>query len=156
MWWRLTQAQFQRQKGARNKAALHRLVRAGTAPGLLAYLDGTPVGWCAVGPREGYPRLQRSRVLKPVDEQPVWAVVCFYIARPFRRRGLTVALLKAACRYARTQGARLIEGYPVAPRKGTMPDVFAYTGLPAAFAAAGFHEVLRRSPTRPIMRRRLR
>jgi GNAT superfamily N-acetyltransferase len=90
--------------------------------------------------------------LKPVDEEPVWSVVCFFVARSHRRKGLTVALLKAAVAYAREQGARIVEGYPVEPKQGSMPDVFAYTGLVGAFEKAGFVEVARRSKSRPIMR----
>jgi len=78
-----------------------------------AYAGGEPVGWCAVAPREAYTALQRSRVLKPVDADPVWAIVCFVVARPFRRRGLSVHLLKAAVQRARERGARIVEGYPV-------------------------------------------
>jgi GNAT superfamily N-acetyltransferase len=90
-----------------------------------------------------------------VDDRPVWSVVCFFVARPHRRRGLTVRLLREACRYARARGASLLEGYPVEPVSGKTPDAFAWTGLASAFRAAGFVEVERRSPTRPIMRRHL-
>ncbi|MFQ5805106.1 MAG: GNAT family N-acetyltransferase [Phycisphaerae bacterium] len=152
MWWRLTRAEFEKRKGAQNKRAMKRIVNCGEVPGLLAYADGEPIGWCAVGPREWYPVLQRSRVLKPVDDQPVWAVTCFFIAKPYRGKGISVKLLKAAVALAKKNGARIVEGYPVEPKKGRMPDAFAWTGLAAAFRKAGFVEVLRRSETRPIMR----
>jgi GNAT superfamily N-acetyltransferase len=155
MWWRLTQSEFDRKKGPGNRRALRQLVRSGTVPGILAYVDAEVAGWCSVGPRADFSRLARSRVLKPVDDQPVWSVVCFFVAKPHRKKGLTVELLKAAARYARQHGARVLEGYPVEPRAGRMPDVFAYTGLPSAYEKAGFVEVARRSETRPIMRRRL-
>jgi GNAT superfamily N-acetyltransferase len=155
MWWRLTHSEFDRKKGPGNRRALRQLVRSGTVPGILAYVDGEVAGWCSVGPRADFSRLARSRVLKPVDDQPVWSVVCFFVAKPHRKKGLTVELLKAAARYARQRGARVLEGYPVEPRAGRMPDVFAYTGLPSAYEKAGFLEVARRSETRPIMRRRL-
>jgi len=121
-------------------------------PGIIAYAGGEPVGWCAAAPRDSYPVLDRSRVLKRIDDEPVWSVVCFFIAKHFRRRGLTVELLRAAVRHAARRGARIVEGYPVEPRKGAMPDAFAYTGLAAAFRRAGFTEAARRSETRPIMR----
>jgi len=152
MWWRLRRSEWQRQRGQGNKRALKRIVESGEEPGVLAYAGGEPVGWCAVAPREAYAALARSRVLKPVDANPVWAIVCFFVARPFRRRGLTVRLLKAAVRHTRERGARIVEGYPVEPKKGSMPDAWAYTGLASAFVKAGFVEVLRRSETRPIMR----
>ena len=124
----------------------------GNVPGILAYADGQPVGWCAIGPSEAYPRLANSRTLKPVDARAVWSITCFFVARPFRRRGLTVELLKAAVEFARRGGARIVEGYPVEPHE-EQSDAFVYTGLASAFRKAGFKEVLRRSPTRPIVRR---
>lgn len=155
MWWRLKRSQFVKQKGPGNKRALKRLVDCGDVPGLLAYAADCPIAWCSVGPRESYPVLDRSRVLKRIDEQPVWSVVCFFVAKAFRRQGVTARLLKAAADYAKKNGAAILEGYPVDPKKGAMPDVFAYTGFPSAFRKAGFVEVARRSPTRPIMRLRL-
>jgi GNAT superfamily N-acetyltransferase len=152
MFWRETRAEFERKKGAGNRRALKKLVTAGPPPGILAYAEGRPVGWCAIAPREGYSTLERSRVLARIDDEPVWSVPCFFIARSFRRRGLTARLLVAAAEFARTNGARIVEGYPVEAKKGAMPDVFAYTGLPSAFKKAGFVEAARRSPTRPIMR----
>lgn len=152
MFWRQTRAEYEKKKGAGNRRALKRIVQSGKAPGILAYADGAPVGWCAMAPRTDYSTLERSRVLAPVDERVVWSVPCFFVARPFRRRGLTAELLCAAVDYARQKGAKIIEGYPVEARKGKLPDAFAYTGLPAAFRKAGFVEVFRRSRTRPIMR----
>ena len=160
MWWRLPRSEFARMKGAPNRAAMRDLVHAGPPPGLLAYLadaegnaTGTPIGWCAVAPRETYPVLERSRVLKRIDDTPVWSVTCLFVARPFRRRGVSVALLCAAVQFAADRGAAVVEGYPVEPKSGAMPDAFAWTGLPSAFAAAGFVEVARRSAGRPIVRR---
>ncbi len=152
MFWRLTHAEWEKQKGEKNRKALKKLIDSGEVPGILAYANGKPVGWCSVAPRERFIRLENSRVLKRVDDKPVWSVVCFFIAKEFRRSGVTVALLKAAVEYARKKGAKILEGYPVEPKKGKMPDVFAYTGLASAFRQAGFKEVLRRSETRPIMR----
>jgi GNAT superfamily N-acetyltransferase len=155
MWWRLPRAQFEKQKGAGNRRALKRLVSAGKAPGLLAYAGSEPVGWVALAPRADYPALDRSRVLARVDEKPVWSAPCFFIAKEFRGKGVSVQLLRAAAKFARQRGARILEGYPVVAKKGRMPDVFAWTGLPGTFECAGFDEILRRSPTRPIMRKRL-
>jgi len=151
MWFRFSNAEFERRKGAGNKRAMKALVRKGAAPGILAYWGGEPVGWCAVAPRAEYTRLERSRILKPVDDQPVWSVVCFFIHREHRARGLTVALLREAARYVKQRGGTILEGYPVDPKQ-QMPPAFAYHGLAAAFREAGFEECARRSPTRPIMR----
>jgi len=150
MWWRLSRPEWNRGKGEGNRKAFRKLVRSGAEPGVLAYADGEPVGWCAIAPREQYPRLSSSRILKPVDDQPVWSVTCFHIARGFRRQGLSTRLLEAAVDFARARGARIVEGYPHETRK-TAPDIFVYTGLASAFRKAGFKEVARRSKTRPIM-----
>lgn len=154
LWWRLPRKDWVAQKGEGNRKAMQRLVNGDAPPGLLAYVDGEPAGWCAVAPRTDYVRLANSRVLKPVDEQPVWSITCFFVARAFRRRGLTVALLEAAAKFARKQGAKILEGYPTDPRKD-QPDAFVFTGLASAFRKAGFEEVARYSPSRPIFRRTL-
>lgn len=156
MWWRLEKKAFDAGKGEGNRRAMKRIVDSGESPGILAYAAGVPVGWCAVAPRDRYPRLARSRILAPLDDLPVWSVPCFFVAKPWRRRGVTVALLGAAVRFARSRGAKRLEGYPVAPRRGEIPAAFAYTGLPSAFERAGFREVARRSETRPILRREIR
>jgi GNAT superfamily N-acetyltransferase len=152
MVWRLTRSDFDRQKGAGNRRDFKTIVESGAMPGLLGYASAQPVAWCAVAPRQSYPALERSRILKPVDEQPVWSVTCLFVARSFRRQGLTVRLLKAAADHARQRGAHVVEGYPVEPKTVDMPAAFAWTGTASAFRQAGFAEVLRRSPTRPIMR----
>src|SRR5216117_3468098 len=111
MWPRLRRSNFQKQKGPGNKKAMKRLVQSGPPPGLLAYDDGRPVAWCALAPRETYHALANSRILKPVDDQPVWSVVCFFVAKPNRRRGITVRLLREAAHFAEERGARIVEGY---------------------------------------------
>ena len=151
MWWRLSRAEWNYGKGEGNRKVFRKLVRSGAEPGVLAYADGEPVGWCAIAPREQYPRLEGSRILKPVDDQPVWSVTCFFIARRFRRQGLSTRLLEAAVDFARARGAKIVEGYPHDAEKATA-DVFVYTGLASAFRKAGFKEVARRSKTRPVMR----
>ncbi len=152
MWWKLKRSEFVKSKGVANKKRFKKLVDSGKVPGVIAYSGDEPVAWCALAPRDQYDTLSRSRILKPVDDAAVWSVVCFFVARPFRRRGLTSRLLRAAVQYAAENGAKVVEGYPVDPKSGRMADAFAYTGLASMFRSAGFVEVLRRSPTRPIMR----
>jgi GNAT superfamily N-acetyltransferase len=152
MVWRLRRKDWESGKGERNKRALRSLVASGKRPGILAYDERDAVGWCAIAPREDYPVLARSRVLKSVDDQSVWSVSCLFVLKPYRRRGLSVRLLGEAVAFASGRGARIVEGYPVQPTMEKTPDPFIWTGTPSAFRRAGFEEVLRRSKTRPIMR----
>lgn len=152
MYWRLPAAEYKAGRGEQNRRAFRERVASGEPPGLLAYDDGVPVGWCAVGPREEFVRLERSRILAPVDDEPVWSVPCFFVARAARGRGVSVALLEAAAAYVRELGGDVVEGYPV-EATGRESPAFVWTGLASAFEAAGFEEVERRSETRPIMRR---
>lgn len=152
MWWRLKRSDFMRQRGEQNRKALKRIVESGEVPGILAYAGGQPIGWCSVSPREVYLALGRSRVLKRVDDKSVWSVVCFFVNKRFRRKGLTLKLLEAAVEYAAKQGGSIVEGYPIEAGTKRMADAFAYTGLASAFRKAGFAEVLRRSESRPMMR----
>jgi len=153
MWFRLTNKELEAGKGEGNRRAMKALVDGGEMPGILAYVDGEPAAWCALAPRSSYGRLARSRILKPVDEKPVWSAVCFFVDRRYRGRGLTIGLLDAAAEHVRSRGGTLLEGYPVEPRKERAPSVFMFHGLASAFTRAGFTEVARRSETRPIMRR---
>lgn len=152
MWWRLKRSEFEQFKGERNKNAFKRIVNSGEAPGILAYANGQPVAWCSVAQREAFSALERSRTLKRVDDRPVWSIVCFYVAKQFRGKGVMRKLLKAAVDHVRKSGGKIVEAYPVEPKKGRIPDVYAYTGLVSAFRKAGFVEVAHPSETRYIMR----
>ena len=152
MFWRLSRKQFDAQKGAANKRALKKVVSSGMAPGILAYRDKEVVGWCAVAPRAEYVALERSRILKPVDDKSVWSISCLFVKKTYRRQGLSAQLLKAAVTFARSHGAKIVEGYPTETGENQVADPFLWHGISSAFSAAGFKEVARRSPTRPIMR----
>jgi GNAT superfamily N-acetyltransferase len=154
MWMRLPLAAFRRGKGAGNRRALRALV-AKRPPGLIAYVGGEPAGWVAVAPREEYVRLENSRVLSPMEGERVWAAPCFFVHREHRGSGLTAALLEAAAAHAARQGARAIEGYPNVNREQRQPAAFVWTGFESTFRRAGFTEIARRSPTRPILRKTL-
>ena len=154
MWFRLKRAQFEQRKGDGNRKALKTLVGAGEVPvGILGYADGKPAGWVSFGKREEFPVIENSRLFQRIDEQAVWSVVCFFVARSFRRTGLTRKLLKAATDFAKKNGARIMEAYPIEPKKNQTPDVFAYHGFASVFRKEGFSEVIRRSETRPMMRK---
>jgi GNAT superfamily N-acetyltransferase len=153
MLWRLTGKQFKAQKGDGNRLAMKAIVDSGEVPGILAYHNAKAVGWCAVAPRNSYPALSRSRILRPVDDRSCWSIACLYIEKTYRKKGLSTRLLRVAGEYAKSQGAKLVEGYPVEPKSDkNIPPVFAWTGIPKAFVRVGFKEVARRSPQRPIMR----
>ena len=141
MYWRLTGAEYARSDRERNRALLRDLVERDRVPGLLAYLDGRPVGWCGLGPRDGFARLQRSRDLKPVDDLPVWSIVCFFVRRADRHRGVARALLRAGVRYAAAHGAPAVEAYPIDLRGSTVGAKAAFPGTVAMLRAAGFREV---------------
>jgi GNAT superfamily N-acetyltransferase len=152
MFWKLANKEFRALAYEGNKAGQKAMVDAGIIPGVLAYSGNEAIGWIAVEPRDKYPRLARSRVLKPIDDQPVWSVTCFFTRREYRGVGVTVALLKAAIEHVKKQGGKIVEGYPIEPNEGKIPAVFAYTGLASAFRKAGFKEVRRNSARRPIFR----
>ena len=152
MYWRMSRREFDSSKGAGTKRKMKNLIETGTVPGILAYDNNLPVGWCSIAPREAFPVLENSRTLKRIDNKPVWSVVCFYINKIYRRKGLTVELLNAVKKYVELKKGKIIEGYPVEPKSGKTADLFAYTGLASAFLKAGFIEVERRSETRPVMR----
>ena len=157
MWWRFTGPEWSAHRGEGNKEAFRGVVESGEVPGILGYIDGEPAGWCAIAPRAAHKRLreERVRIFKKVDEEPVWTITCFYIGRAYRRKGLMLALLNAAVDYARSQGATVIEGYPLDTEGEKKADSSAYTGLMSTFVKAGFVEVVRRHAGRPIMRKDL-
>jgi GNAT superfamily N-acetyltransferase len=152
MWYRVQKKEFDAQAGDGNRQAMKALTENGVVPGLIGYVDGQPAGWISVAPREDYPRLQRSRVMKAVDEQPVWSVVCFFIHHKFRKQGLSLKLLKAGVDYALANGARIVEGYSTDLHDRSIRDADAFHGAQSVYEKAGFEEVVRRSPTRSVMR----
>jgi GNAT superfamily N-acetyltransferase len=156
MWWRSSRKEFEAKKGEGNRTALKRLVKGNVQTGIIAYDQKKPVGWIAFAPREHYLKLETSKILMPVDKKPVWSVSCFFIDKDYRRKGLTVELLKEAGKYTKKNGGRILEGYPIDPKTKNYAPVFANTGLVSAFRQAGFQEVERRSETRPIMRKILK
>ncbi len=156
MLWRLPRIQFELQKGEGNKLAMKSIIDSGEVPGILACHNTKAIGWCAIAPKTSFPALSRSRILRPIDDRPCWAVACLFVDKSCRKKGVATELLRAAAEYANSQGAEMVEGYPVEPKtEKDIPPVFAWTGIPRAFICAGFQEVARHSPTRPIMRMEL-
>lgn len=158
-WFALTGKDWAATPTRDRRELLKSAFQTGPAPGVLAFRDGRPVGWCAVEPRAKYPRLKRSRivraaeVLQPEDGLDLWAVSCFVVAPNHRRTGVSSALLAAAVDHAFNNGADIIEAYPVDTvqrTKATASDLFH--GTLSLFMAAGFHPVSESVPGRPVMR----
>ena len=149
---------------AGNREHLRGQVESGPpAPGVVAYRDGQPVGWCAVGPKARYPRLMASRIssptnlsTEPTDVDATWAVSCFVVRSGHRRSGVSAALLDAAVEYATASGANTLEGYPVDPSaKKSVSGAELFHGALSVFLAAGFTEEHRPSPARALVRKQL-
>lgn len=158
MAYRRTGAQQPLPAGARraeaNRADLKALVDANRTPGLIAYHGKVPVGWVSIARREEFARLRRSPVMKPVDDKPVWSIVCFVVPSAHRGQGVAHALLRGAIEYARKRGATLIEAYPV-DKAGRSSDETMWFGAKSMYDRAGFKEVARRKPARPVVRLRV-
>lgn len=160
MFWRLNRADFKQLKGEGTRAVLHEMTTRGDVPGLLLYDQGQPVGWCSIGPREGYLALENSRILKRIDEQPVWSVVCFFVTKKYRGMGAMSALIRGGVDYARQKGAKIVEAYPIdmqSPKLAgqKLTSYSGYMGIASVFRDAGFVEVGRASGTQLIMRYQL-
>lgn len=152
MWWRLTRREFEKQQGTGNRRAMKKIVDSGVVPGLLAYKNGEPVGWCSVAPREQYTSLERSRVLKRLDDKPVWSLVCFYIHKKQHGQRISEKLIRGAIEYVKSRGAKIVEAYPTVPRGRKLPPVSSFMGLPHIFLKVGFVECKRASTSKMIMR----
>lgn len=137
-----------------NRADLKALVESGEPPGLIGYRGKVPVGWVSLGPREDYAKLRRSSVMKPVDELPVWSIICFVVPSQYRGQGVAAALLDGAIAYARKRGVTLLEAYPV-DKSGRSNDDGMWFGAKSMYDSAGFEEVARRKPNRPVVRIRV-
>ncbi len=161
MAWRVGPS-YRRRSAAENRSDFLAVVAAGPPPGLLAFSDddddddadddaddGRAVGWCQVTPRSAVPALERPWRVRPVDDVPVWAITCFYIRKGHRRQGVTSALISAAVEFAREAGAPAVEAYPL---DGAVSPSSTSTAYASTFLRAGFREVARRSPERPILR----
>jgi hypothetical protein len=148
MKWRMRSTEFGRATKEDRVAALDHLVCTGTPVGILAYSGEEPVGWCSVAPRETYASLERYRALPRIDDLSVWAVVCFFVDSRVRRNNATLGLLEAAVAYACSEGANIIEGYPVEPDA----RLYTYMGSPGTFRRAGFRDVTPAGQARQVMR----
>jgi len=155
LWPRLTRRDWKAMSRDARRAGLHAIVRAGPPPGILAYRDGTAVGWVAVGPRPSVAQFNGSRLSRPPDGDDesarIFAITCFYVRAGHRRQGLTGSLARAAIGFARQHGARALD---VCAIDTTRPLAWGegFVGIASAFLELGFVEIARRSPTRPLLR----
>ncbi len=152
MWWRCTRREFEQQQGEGNRQAMKAIVESKKIPGILGYAKGEAVGWCSVAPREQFESLERSRVLKRLDNTEVWSIVCLFVAMGYRKRGVGEALIRGAVEYVKGRKGKVVEAYPTQPREGRLPPVSSYMGTPAMFKRAGFVECVRPSKSKVIMR----
>lgn len=137
------------------KAALKKLAKGEPPPGLIAYRGRTPIGWISLGPRAAFAKLATSPLMKPVDEMPVWSVICFVVPPAYRGQGVAHELLKGAIAYARKRKVAILEAYPV-DKNAPSNAMSMWFGAASMFRKAGFAEVARRKPTRPVMRLQLK
>ncbi len=153
MFYRLKKADYIEGKiNDGNKNAMKQLVWNNQQTGLLGFYKDIPIAWCAFAPREDFLKLEKSRIHKRIDDKPVWSVPCTFIAKDFRRHGVSVALLKGLIKYAKENGIKIIEAYPTIPTQGKLPDAFAWIGLYKSFERAGFEIVDDTSKNRPMVR----
>jgi GNAT superfamily N-acetyltransferase len=152
MWWRSTRREFEERRGEGNRRAMRAIVMSGEVPGILAYSEGRAVGWCSVATREQYGSLERSPVLKRLDDMPVWSIVCLFVAKDFRGKGVGEALVRGAVEYVKSRGGKVVEAYPTVPREGRLTPVSIFMGTPAMFERAGFVECARPSTRKVVMR----
>lgn len=143
MYWRVRGRDFNLTSASANRETLQRLTESsdrvgGPVPGLVALDGDRAVGWVSLGPREGFERLERSRLLARLDDRPVWSIVCFVVSRRARGRGVARELLAAAVEYARERGASALEAYPAATGDRRIASSAAYTGTLGMFERAGF------------------
>ncbi len=128
MAWRLPNKDWVAGKGPRNKRAFKKIVTAGQRPGVLGYLGKQPIAWCAVAPHETYSFLERSRVLQPLDDEPVWSISCLFVLKPYRRKGISVSMLKAALGFAAKRGATIVDRIALGLRLPHRADHGAHSG----------------------------
>lgn len=153
MYYRLSRTDFNEGKtDDSNKLAMKELIWAEKPVGLLGMIEGEPVAWCALAPREDFIKLEKTRVHKRIDDKPVWSIPCFFINKKYRRSGLTVLLLKCAIDYSKRSGIKILEAYPTIPTTERIADSFAWIGLYSSFKNAGFKIVDNTSKNRPMVR----
>lgn len=134
-------AQEIRERGGEDRyEAMCSLAREKIAPGVIAYLGDQPVGWCSISPRAQIPKLENSKLIRPVDDLMVWSIICMVVRGGYRRRGVNRQMVLGALDYAKSLGAPAVEAYPVDP-DGRMDLTMAFVGTRTMFEEVGFEVV---------------
>jgi GNAT superfamily N-acetyltransferase len=152
MWWRSSRNEFESRGNSGNRKAMKTLIEEGTVPGILIYEGEQPVAWCSIAPREQYGSLNRSPVLKRIDDAQVWSLVCLFVAKEYRHQGITRSAIQSAIDYVQSQGGQIIEAYPTLPKDERLAPVSSFMGLPSMFEKVGFVVVAKPSKRKVIMR----
>ncbi len=129
MWWRLSRQGYELGQDAGSRRAMKRRVGSGNIPALLADKDKMAIGWCSIAPREQYPALGRARILRRLDSEPVWLIVCFHIPKGYHEQGLGEKLARGAVAHAESCEAKTVEAYPTIPRSKKPPPVLSFMVL---------------------------
>ncbi len=135
-----------------NKNAMKELVWQNKPTGLIGFIEDKPIAWCALAPRADYPKLEKSRIHKPIDDKVVWTITCLFIDKRYRKQGVSIALLKKVIEFAKVQKVAILEAYPTIPTQKTLPDSFLWIGVYSSFEKAGFTIVNNKSVNRPMVR----
>jgi GNAT superfamily N-acetyltransferase len=153
MYYRLKNSDFRKGKtGEGNKKAMKEIVWQNKPAGILGFYEDQAIAWCAFAPREEFIKLENSHVHKRIDDKPVWSIPCFFIKKNYRRKGVSVAMLKGIIQFAELNNIKIIEAYPAIPTQEKLPDSFAWIGLYKSFERVGFEIVDRTSKNRPMVR----
>lgn len=152
MTFRLPTQTFIANKYDGNKKLMKDLVHTGRPVGLIALLNGTPIGWIALAPREDYIKIEASRSFRRIDDTPVWSITCFFIRKEYRRQGLSRTLIKSAIAHARKKRIRALEAYPMIPYNDKVSAPFLWTGVLSAFLDNGFRVVRQSGKSRAMVR----
>lgn len=152
VYWRMPKKEFYSISAKDRKEKMEHIVESGEIPGILAFLEENPVGWCSIAPRSVFPGINETKIFSPVDDEPVWSIVCFYVDRRYRKSGVTSELIREALSYASRNGAKIVEAYPMDVEGEYKYPSAAYTGFLSTFLKIGFVVVSRRSDKHPMVR----
>lgn len=151
MYFRRKNIEWKESAADKNYSEMKALVENGFMTGFLAFDGEKAVGWCAISPRKDYIKLATAKTLKPIDNNEVWSIPCFFIHKDYRGMGVTQLLIEGSITWARENGINILEAYPLRPEK-KQPDTFMYYGIVSVFKRCGFQVVREDSPRRPMMR----